>query len=301
MTKSFRRALFLISALITWTPAALATEATDSQPASQTAANPHGRYHKGAMSRGFPSYGEYEELFNYPIPLVDRPLTLPEGLTQPEIIGQILGDASRPGSEIYERLSFAAQHGITDRWQLGATFNVRVDPRISLGSAYAIVQYAANPFMNGRLDLGVRRIPCGAAEGNAFSGGFGLPIRYRLTPWLAAISGRPYTYAFGENLLTWDIKECGTTATWGIPLGLLATFAENFNFGLRTGYRRLFGSSASANFIPLAFDFAMMIGRQADVGLTIELPNPLETPSDWDRQQPLVYERKLFIYGQTRF
>jgi hypothetical protein len=240
-----------------------------------------------------------EEVVNYPIPFVDRPQLLPNGLTQPEFVSTFLNNTSVSDVDVRERLTLGFQNGFADRLQAGASVNIAIDPKISFGSVYGIIQYAANPFMNARMDIGYRNKACDDGSG-AFSGGLGLPIKYKFAPGLAVVSGRTTTYGFVDDLVIWDVKGCHTGGMIGVPVGLLATWGESINFGLRTGYRRTIGANAGTSFIPLGFDFAVTLQRMADIGVTFEVPNPLNTPSDPEKIESYAFERRLFIYAQTR-
>jgi hypothetical protein len=265
-----------------------------SEGAPAGGSSPHGH---GTHGHGYAPLPD--EPLNYPVPFVERPQILPEHFTQPELAVSFLNDSSNPDQTIRERLSLGFQNNFADRWQAGALVNVSIDPVVRLGSIYTNAQYGINPFMNARLDLGARRSLCNGGDA-AFSGGVGLPIKYALNPHFALVSGRTFTYALNDDLITWDVKSCQSVAAVGVPLGVLASFAENFDIGLRTGYRRLVGADTGTNFIPLSLDLAITVAKQADVGLSFELPNPLDTPTDPAKLETYAFERRFMIFAQTR-
>lgn len=275
--------------------------------------SPHAGYHSPGMFGIHHGAELPDDSLNVPTAMVDRPLLLPKGVTQPELGAIFYNDSLNTASPVNERLSISSQTSLSDRLQFGGNISVSIRPRVVLDSIFTTTQYsikggpdsngpATSPMVNARFDAGLRHSVCGDG-GSAFSGGLGFPAKFKLNPHLALVSGRTslMAYAYQDDVLGWDDKDCGTTLTLGVPVGLLATLGDTFNFAIRSGYRYLFGSGASTRFIPLAFDFTIVIAGQADVGVTLELPNALGTPADFDQTQTIWFEQRLYVFAQTRF
>jgi hypothetical protein len=271
--------------------------------------------------------GTAPENIDYPSAFVDRPLILPSQLTQPELAVTLFNDSINTASSVNERIVLGSQTGFLDRWQAGLLVASTVRPRVSfdtlmLGGEWGVIQGSGPAHgpprrdgqlgvqLNARLDAGVRHGACAPGIGNAFAGGLGAPLKLRLNPHLALISGRTTIAHFADDLLTWDAKSCdvttagathlGSTFTLGLPVGFQASLGDSVDFAVRTGYRQLFGSGLGTGFVPLGVDFAYVISGQADVGVSFDLPNALGSPSDLDRTQTQLFEQRLTVFAQTR-
>jgi hypothetical protein len=299
-------------ASVTATPSAAALAAAANAPngegvkhpagpeGANSSGSPHGSYRHGRGMYGYSSMVASDETHGYPVSFVDRPLVLPSGITQPEFAVAFFNDFINTASPVNARIQLGSQTGVADGWQAGALVNLVTRPKVTIDSLMLTGHYALLPQLSARLDVGARHAVCPGGLGNSFAGGVGLPFKLALNPHLALVSGRATVSSYEEDLVTWDAKGCGSNFTLGVPIGVQASLAQDFNFSVRSGYRQLLGNGASTGFVPLSVDFAYVISGQADVGLSFVLPNALGAPADLDRAQSQRFEQRLTVFAQTR-
>ncbi|HEY1556481.1 MAG TPA: hypothetical protein VGF94_16715 [Kofleriaceae bacterium] len=198
---------------------------------------------------------------DYPIAVVDRPLTLPGGMLQAYAAGTLGYDS--PTSTTLEGLELGGDYGIAPKLQAGAFVDLLVSPSSQLDRAFGTVQYQLLAFAALRIDLGAQRV----GNGDTYAAfGVGLPLRLKLTDTVALISSRPW--AWGEED---DIFQARTDASsWisevHVPAGLLWQVAPRVALVARGGYTH----QGSAGFVPLGVDAVLAVDR-LDVGITFDV------------------------------
>jgi hypothetical protein len=118
-----------------------------------------------------------------------------------------------------------------------------------------------------------------------------VPVQLRLARRIALFSGRPYSWAVGDDVSRIDLNGSNVFATFGLPMGLLVQPIEAFALQLRTGvFRVKGGGNFEATLVPLAMD-AIVSVPVADVGITVALPGDVHA---------YAQVRTITVWGQLR-
>ena len=245
--------------------------------------------------------------------LIDRPLLLPAGRVRLDLGLAVTRRASATEDVgVGEALSLAVSAGLTRSLEGGLWAELPVGPQAHLGGLLANLTVRLAAPLALRLDAGLQesqRSLAGPSQA-IFVGGVGLPIRARLRPRLAFISGTPRargfgpqpllvvrpplgvraTALYGENagvLFSEDLLAVGISPGDGdnpgssqllaltAPLGLLIQAHPRLALAARTGVRVLVlaggGASRSSYHLPLAADITVRLADFLELGATASL------------------------------
>jgi hypothetical protein len=210
-----------------------------------------------------------------PVPLIDRPLTIPRGtfsatleLPYTNWASSAVGTPSRSNSATGESLALGADYGVSDQLQLGLATAFPINPGAGFGSVLASAAAGLGKSAALRFDAGYEQIGVNGANSqfpgshvNRYFGGLGAPIKIAISPTLAFVSGRAGAVQFAQfrNIGdsgsgfyfggTWlsetaaDVltvssgnHDSGTIVGINLPAGLLVQPDPHFALTLRAGY-----------------------------------------------------------------
>jgi hypothetical protein len=216
-------------------------------------------------------------------PLIDRPLTLPQGHLDATFHATYTNwatGAPNPSSIDGETLAAGFDFGVTDQVQFGISTALPVNPGAGFGSVLGTIAVALGPDAALRADVGFEQIGLNGATGaaigsthiNRFLTGIGAPIRIPLAPNFAFVSGRTSSVQFGHFN---NIGDSGTGFYSGasafpdlssdffvvstgsensnqiiglnVPAGLLMQPDPHVAFTVRTGYSAVISIPQGAN------------------------------------------------------
>jgi hypothetical protein len=217
---------------------------------------------------------------NYPSVIAARPLILPPWMGQ---AGLVFGVNNTPGLT-GTNIQAAFDIGVMEKLQVGGTIGFPLsNPDPDFGNFFANAQYGATDYMNLRVDVGAVKQP-GAGGSTGFAFGVGAPVKYLFNDMLAFVSGRPYAWATGDDILQMQFVNGAKLGIINIPLGLVAQVHPNVAVGLRTGVKFGFADFKIAGntpvFIPVGADLMVNVLRDLDVGLAFDLPGNKDAYAD---------------------
>jgi hypothetical protein len=235
-------------------------------------------------------------------PLIDRPVTLPQGKVDLTLQGTYtnwrLGGSSLDG----ETLAFGVDFGAAQRVQLGLAMALPINPGAGFGSVLGSAAVAAHRDVALRLDFGFENFGTNGniagGHTNRFFGGLGSRIKVPITPTIAFVSGRIGAVDFGHFN---NIGPSGTGLYFGatvfpelssdffvlsagnnnspvvvginLPAGLLVQPDPHFALTLLAGYSAAmqFPSGAGAqnlvlHFIPIGLEAVVTPAPRLDIG-----------------------------------
>ena len=214
-----------------------------------------------------------------------------------------------PQSDVNMEMSL--ERGLTDHIQVGAYLNVQASPTADVLGFMANTQYRLASVTNARVDVGLRRLHCGATAGlghsfvetdDALIAGAGFPTKVSLGKYFAFTSGRSTPDGYLDDIITMDQNDCNAVFIFGVPVGAMLSLGDSVTFGVRTGFKALIGGDAlGTNFVPLAVDVALAVGPTIDVGATAEWPGILGSPGFTDKHENYLFEQKVSAWTQVRF
>jgi hypothetical protein len=202
----------------------------------------------------------------YPTSFVERPLVLPPMLMQPEFNVGIQNASIAGQSATGESLNFGFDMGVIDKVQAGVLLTFPVNPNADFGSFVIGGQYNVMDFLNARVDLGAAKL----GDSTGFTFGIGAPVKYKVSPMVALTSGRPYSYGFSYDIITFAFINGAKAGILTLPVGVLVQPHEMIGLQLRTGVRVGF-ADASGTAVPLGIDAMVNIIKIIDVGVSFDL------------------------------
>lgn len=201
---------------------------------------------------------------DYPVSMIDRPLTLPESTFQPYAAFELMHYSSvpAPAPSNVELLQFSLDAGIAHHLQAGAFTTIEVSPQSQIFNGLANIQYQLLNFAAVRADIGIQRVDNGDVR---FAVGIGLPVKLKLTDTVALISSRPYAYGAEDDIFSARVGS-SSVSEFRIPVGLMFQLGPHLNVAARSGFR----NQGSAEFVPIGGDVVASYGP-ADLGVTVDL------------------------------
>ena len=210
----------------------------------------------------------------YPLKLIDRPLTLPDGSFQPFAAFQFIHD-SNPSANA-EAMQLALDVEVAPKVQVGAFTWIEVGPDTKFLTGLASIEYKLLNFAAVRADLGVARVESDSIYGSI---GLGLPVRLKMSDTVAIISGRPYAWGAEDDIVQIRFGSASmgvgsTISDFHFPIGLLFQLSPNYSVAVRSGYR----NQGSAGYVPAGADATASFSR-LDVGVTLDVAGQI-SPSN---------------------
>jgi hypothetical protein len=239
-------------------------------------------------------------------PVIDRPLTLPEGRFDVTLHGTYTnwGNSSSAGagssSLTGETLALGADFGATDQVQLGLGLALPINPGAAFGSILASADVAVDEKIALRTDVGFENIglngngTAGTSHTNRYFGGVGLSIKVPISPTLAFVTGRTGALQFGHFnnigdsgtglytgasglteassdflVLSGGNHGSGTIIGINLPAGLLLQPDPHVALTLQAGYSAAIstsGGTQALHFIPIGLEAVVTPAPQFDIG-----------------------------------
>jgi hypothetical protein len=240
---------------------------------------------------------------------IDRPLVLSPGMVQAGLSLDVTNMALElPGRSVTgETMGVELDVGVAPRLELGLALTVPVNPA-AFGSAVADVQLALAPPVSLRVDAGLTRASVVASSesdgANLFVFGLGVPIKVKLLPQLALVSGRTGSAGFGrplavaddsgglalgtnpfyqgDSLVAFTVDHNGdVTLVANAPIGVMVTPLPRLALVLRGGYRYIQFShlGQSVNALPFGGDLLVSLPGHVDAGVSADVAGILDTAS----------------------
>jgi hypothetical protein len=214
---------------------------------------------------------------DYPNAIIDRPLTLSPSMYQPEAAFMLLHDSAPMGTDV-DFLQFGLDIGVARHLQIGAFTNIETSPQSQLFSAMGSLQYQLLEFAAVRIDAGTERV----GSDLYLAVGLGVPVKLKLTPVVAFISGRPYAYGAEDDIFQARIGS-NNVSEFNLPAGLLFQLGPHFSVAARSGYRKV----SSAGFVPVGGDIVISYGP-LDLGGTVDVAGQISPSGAGYTDQILV-------------
>jgi hypothetical protein len=135
-------------------------------------------------------------------PLIDRPVTLPQGKVDLTLQGTYTNWSLLGTSLDGETLAFGVDFGATQRVQLGLAMALPINPGAGFGSVLGSAAVAAHRDVALRFDFGFENLGTNGNPAsnhvNRYFGGLGARIKVPITPTIAFVSGRVGAVDFGH-------------------------------------------------------------------------------------------------------
>jgi hypothetical protein len=239
-------------------------------------------------------------------PVIDRPITLPEGKLDLTLHGTYTnwGNSSSagagPGSLIGETLALGADFGATDQVQLGLGLALPINPGVGFGSILASADLAVDEKIVLRTDVGFESTglngsgTAGTSHTSRYFAGLGATIKVPISPTMAFVSGRTGALQFGhfnnigDNgtglytgastlteassdflVLSGGNNGSGTIIGINLPAGLLLQPDPHLALTLQAGYSTAIstsGGTRALHFIPVGLEAVVTPAPRFDIG-----------------------------------
>jgi hypothetical protein len=233
-----------------------------------------------------------------PVALIDRPLVLPRGAFELNLMGNITNEDTAATSLTGEVLGLGLEFGLGNA-QFGIAGALPVNPGFGVGSLLASAAFALAPRTALRLDFGVEHFGVNGAAGGSGTlvyGAIGVPFQVRLSRSVSLVSGRVGALRFAHfsnvgtggvgvytgasaapfessDLITITNELNGSSLiTLNAPIGFLLQVAEPFAITLRSGVEVFIPTSGGdpAAFLPIGIDAVLSAGP-LDIGASFSL------------------------------
>lgn len=238
-------------------------------------------------------------------PLIDRPITLPGGAVEVDLLGDFSRWSAQSSSATGESGAVGIEWGFGGGGQFGLTVALPLQPGFGFGTVAASAAFAVTDSVAIRLDAGYDRLSLTGNTGEVGNftqdflfGALGAPFKVRLDRGVALVSGDVGAFKAGHftnvgqngaalylgasftpvspaGLVTISkplSDSSGTIITVNAPIGLLFQPAEAFAVTVRTAYlAEIFtgsGDTSTSQFVPLHADMVISPAPSLDVGLT---------------------------------
>jgi hypothetical protein len=242
--------------------------------------------------------------------LIDRPLLLPAGHFDVQLLGNVSSQAQPDGSTSTGEVGAIGLELGDGEQQFGLALALPVSPELTFGSVVGGLAQAITPAVAVRIDLAFDHGKSHDAtpDLNVYTIGAGLPFKVRLTHELALVGGSAGALAFAHftNLDAGGVNDyLGTASTLfsssdlivysrrddraalfaiNAPIGLLWQPLPVLSLTLHTGYALLLSGedgSSPRNFLPLGLEVVVSPAKLLDVGASFSVAGPLGAPAGY--------------------
>jgi hypothetical protein len=252
-------------------------------------------------------------------PLIDRPLNLPAGTIEGNILvnysqwsqsGQSLdGEAGALGLEV----------GITNGVELGLSLSAPLNPQFGIGTLIASGLFAVGQSVSLRGDVGLDHLTNQDLKGSAVDHvdlpfvGFGVPIKAKITGSIAFVSGSAAAFKFGHftnlgingfgayqgaaqylfsgaDLVTFghfnDVGVSTNFVNFNLPIGLQFQVAEPLAITVSAAYHYLWVTEGTTDgetkWIPIGIEAVFSPSPRFDVGASFSLAGAVGGDTTFD-------------------
>jgi hypothetical protein len=248
-----------------------------------------------------------------PAALIDRPLTLPAGATEFNVLFNDSSWSQGGGSVSGQAGAASIEYGFTSAVQGGVTVALPVSPGFSFGTVVGTGVFTASPTTALRIDAGAESVGSSSIGNGKYTllfGGFGVPLKFRLDDRFAFVSGSAAAFRFAhftnlgangaalyEGTSTFDFAGAdlfsvvhsttsgvnGTVIQINAPIGVLLQIVEPLSVTLSTGYHALIatggGTTGVSHYIPLGADVVLSPNPSLDIGVSLALAGTVSDAS----------------------